>query len=380
MSVEPVAAHPLVSCADAIEAALKEVAGVDPVFLATGDKADVLVRLHVLEGRLTGLRLRVMAGADELAADHSVATWLAAETRTEPRTHAGDLALARVLERRWHRLSGGVAEGSVNLPQARVIADALDDLPKAEVDPETLARAEEALVQYAATYGPGQLRRLGRRILEVTAPDTCDEQEGRALEREERRAAALANWSATSRSARPKHVGWPAAPTSLPWCSGAGARCSTSVGADGSSPPLNARPWPSATVAVAPRAAPSPHRGARPITRLDRRRPAVARTSPTASCCARGTTTARPRPSFRGEASARRRLPVPDGSGRVICPGHCQPRWLVRRAQAGPITASGSSPSDLRTVRAALRPGRPETEPPGCVVAPVTKSRGMSVS
>ena len=124
------AAHPLVSCADAIEAALKEVAGVDPVFLATGDKADVLVRLHVLEGRLTGLRLRVMAGADELAADHSVATWLAAETRTEPRTHAGDLALARALEWRWHRLSGGVAEGSVNLPQARVIADALDDLPR----------------------------------------------------------------------------------------------------------------------------------------------------------------------------------------------------------------------------------------------------------
>jgi hypothetical protein len=88
-------------CADAIEAALKDAAGVDPAFLKTDDKADVLLRLHALEGRLTGLRLRVMAHADELAeatADHSAATWLAAETRTDPRAQAGDLAMARALD------------------------------------------------------------------------------------------------------------------------------------------------------------------------------------------------------------------------------------------------------------------------------------------
>jgi hypothetical protein len=73
MSIEPVAAHlvdpahPLVACADAVEAALKDVAGVDPAFLRARDKAEVLVRLHTLEGRLTGLRLRVMAAAEELA-------------------------------------------------------------------------------------------------------------------------------------------------------------------------------------------------------------------------------------------------------------------------------------------------------------------------
>src|SRR3954447_27070729 len=76
MSVEPVAPHPIVSCADAIEAALKDVAGVDPAFMNVDDKANVLRRLHALEGRLTGLRLRVMAAAEELAettADHNVA-------------------------------------------------------------------------------------------------------------------------------------------------------------------------------------------------------------------------------------------------------------------------------------------------------------------
>lgn len=103
MSVEANARHPLLSCADAVEAALKDVAGVDPAFLTTDDKADLLRRLQALEARLTGLRLRVMAASGELAdatADHSVATWLAVETRTDPRTQAGDLALARSLERR----------------------------------------------------------------------------------------------------------------------------------------------------------------------------------------------------------------------------------------------------------------------------------------
>jgi hypothetical protein len=40
MSVEANARHPLLSCADAVEAALKDVAGVDPAFLTTDDKAD----------------------------------------------------------------------------------------------------------------------------------------------------------------------------------------------------------------------------------------------------------------------------------------------------------------------------------------------------
>jgi hypothetical protein len=44
-------------------------------------------------------------------------------------------------------------------------------------------------------YGPRELRRLGRRILEVAAPEKCDEHEARLLEREERRAAARAGLS-----------------------------------------------------------------------------------------------------------------------------------------------------------------------------------------
>jgi hypothetical protein len=186
------------ACADAVEAALKDVAGVDPGFMRTGEKAEALRRLDRLESRLAGLRMRVMATAGEVAeatADHSVATWLAAETRTDPRERPGELGLARGLERRWTRLAAAVADGSANLAQARVIAQALEDLPQAEVGAEGLVRAEEALIGYAATYGPRQLRRLGRRILEVAAPEACEQAEGRALEREERRAAAVSSLS-----------------------------------------------------------------------------------------------------------------------------------------------------------------------------------------
>jgi hypothetical protein len=190
--------HPVLACLDAVEAALKDVAGVDPAFMGADDKAEALRRLVPLESQVTGLRLRVMAGAGELAertADHSVATWLAAESRTDVRAQMADLKLAQALERRWVRLGAAVGEGAVTVPQARVIAAALDDLPRAEVGEEVLGRAEEALIGYAAEHGPRALRRLGRRILEVAAPDECDVQEAKALEREERHAEAVASLS-----------------------------------------------------------------------------------------------------------------------------------------------------------------------------------------
>ena len=190
--------HPILACADALDAALKDVRDVDPAFMRVEEKANALRRLSRLADQVEGLRLRLMAASDELAestADHSVATWLAAETRTDARARSGELALARSLVRRWSRLGEAVVDGTVNLPQARVIVNALQDLPEREVGPDVLGRAEEALIEYAGQHGPRELRRLGRRILEVAAPDSCEEQEGRAHEREERRGAAVTSLS-----------------------------------------------------------------------------------------------------------------------------------------------------------------------------------------
>lgn len=191
-------AHPILACADAIETALAEVASVDPAFMTTGDKADALRRLSRLADRLRALQWRVMAAADELAAttaDRSVATWVAVETRTEAPAETRDLVLARDLDRRWTRLGAALSAGEVNLAQARVVARALDDLPATEVGSETSAQAEVTLIELAAEHGPRALRRLGRRILEVVAPESCDQHEAAALEREERRAATLTSLS-----------------------------------------------------------------------------------------------------------------------------------------------------------------------------------------
>ena len=150
--------HPLLACADAIEAALKDVAGVDPAFMPTGDKAEVLRRLDRLGDQVAALRMRVMANADDVAestADPNVATWLAAETHTDPRDRSGELALAQALDRRWTRLAAAVLDGSVALSQARIIASSLEDLPETEVGPEGLARAEEALIGYAGEHAAG---------------------------------------------------------------------------------------------------------------------------------------------------------------------------------------------------------------------------------
>jgi len=93
-----------------------------------------------------------MANADEVAeatADHGIATWLAAETHTDPRVRARELAFARSLDRRWTRLSAAIIDGSVHVGQAQVIARALEDLPDDVLGAEALDRAEEALIGYA---------------------------------------------------------------------------------------------------------------------------------------------------------------------------------------------------------------------------------------
>ena len=51
-----------------------------------------------------------------------------------------------------------------------------------------VATAEKALVEYAATFAPKELRRLGGRILDIVAPEVGEEQERKRLEGEERKA------------------------------------------------------------------------------------------------------------------------------------------------------------------------------------------------
>ena len=67
MERQPERVHPVLACADAVEQALKDVGGVDPDFMTTHEKAEALTRLDRLADQVTALRLRVMAGAGDVA-------------------------------------------------------------------------------------------------------------------------------------------------------------------------------------------------------------------------------------------------------------------------------------------------------------------------
>ncbi|MEI5674416.1 MULTISPECIES: HNH endonuclease signature motif containing protein [unclassified Nocardioides] len=174
--------HPIRVAVREIDHALKTVADVNPSFMTTPDKAAALRELAVLEARVGELRLRVAADACDVAEEHGardVGAWTAHAVRRRRADCARELRLALALADR-PVLAAAVREGAVNLDQAHVIADALAALP-GDVDAEVVDRAEVALVGYAADFDPTELHRLGRRILDVVAPEVAEAVEARHL-------------------------------------------------------------------------------------------------------------------------------------------------------------------------------------------------------
>lgn len=189
-------AHPILTATEQLHAVLTEVAEVNPTFMATSDKAAALCALGRVQARLDELRLRVLAGAGEVAAEtgsRDGAAWLSHTTRVRVHDARADLRLARSLETRYLAVALGLREGRVNLAQAVVITQSLDDLPR-DTPGDLVAEAEQVLVGYAETFEPRQLARLGRRILDVVAPNIAEAAEARrlaALEDDARRRTRL---------------------------------------------------------------------------------------------------------------------------------------------------------------------------------------------
>lgn len=188
--------HPILACAESVDAALTEVAAVDATFMRPEDKRAALLHLTHLENQLTSLRLRVMAASDDVAQNdgaRDVAAWVAHHARTDEGAERRDLALAEMLDRSWGQVGSALTAGEVNVAQARVIAHALGELPADKISPEVMAQAEAHLVAEAAHFGPRELRVLGRRVLDIVAPEIAEQHEAEALADEEQRA-----WRRTS--------------------------------------------------------------------------------------------------------------------------------------------------------------------------------------
>jgi hypothetical protein len=175
--------HPIVAAVGSVRATLKSVGDANPTFMSTDDKAAALAELVRAEGQLAELRLRILADAGDLAAataTKDAAGWLAKVTRTRFSEARADLALAAALDGERPVLAAAMRDGAATLAQAHVIHRAITALP-ARIDADTIARAEAHLVAQAAHFGPKELGRLGRHILDVVAPEIAEEAEARRL-------------------------------------------------------------------------------------------------------------------------------------------------------------------------------------------------------
>lgn len=181
--------HPLLRALGRVDRALDAVAPLDPAYLPASDKARALRAVSRELARLEGLRLELLAAADDLALEEgarSAGVWLAQETRAGAPSGVRDQRLAEGLDR-WGDVRRALREGLIIPTQAGVIVSALDDLPD-DLEPELLTKACAQLLADAGHFGPRELRILGRRVLEVIAPEVAEGHEERLLRAEERRA------------------------------------------------------------------------------------------------------------------------------------------------------------------------------------------------
>ena len=179
--------HPVLAAVVAVTGALELVGEANPSFMATDQKATTLLEIARAKAQLAELELRVLATADDVAADtaaRDVAAWLHHHTHQRPEALRADLQLAQALDRTYGLVAEAMRAGDCNSAQAQVITQALDDLP-GDLDVAIKTQAEETLVAYAREFDPTQLRRLGRRILEVIAPEIAEHEEARRLAAEE---------------------------------------------------------------------------------------------------------------------------------------------------------------------------------------------------
>src|SRR3954463_1188110 len=112
----PLEEHPLLRALTSVDAALDDVAGLDPTYLGTREKERALLAVQRELSRLEGLRLELLAAAGDVADEHaarSVGCWLAVETRSGARQGVRDQRLADRLAR-WTDVRTALRDGLVN--------------------------------------------------------------------------------------------------------------------------------------------------------------------------------------------------------------------------------------------------------------------------
>jgi hypothetical protein len=189
--------HPVAAAVTRIHAELDALVDTGVWSLRPTELATTLPALTRAKARLAELELRVAHHAaraglgSEVGAADTTAWWATTTHMTKPEAHR--LArLADALDAAHEPVRDAMAAGNLLLDQAQVIVDAVDALPANLVDPEVTAQAETHLIGLAADHDAKALRILGRRILDVVAPQISEHHQRQVLAREEEHARQAA--------------------------------------------------------------------------------------------------------------------------------------------------------------------------------------------
>ncbi|MDR7255452.1 hypothetical protein J2X46_004459 [Nocardioides sp. BE266] len=193
-----------------VHGSLTEVGEVSLGGLSDDDVVRLVDELDAAVSRLTRELCRVVAEADRRRLGDATGArhfhqWWAGRSRHTHADAARLTKLGRALEDDLHAPTGrALGTGELRVEQARVIVHAVDAIPAtvhtAEgatriIDPTVRAQARDHLLAAAAEHDAKALRRLGRRILDVVAPELGEIQEAAVLEAEESRAAATVDFT-----------------------------------------------------------------------------------------------------------------------------------------------------------------------------------------
>lgn len=192
------AGSPLVARAlEQLDLALGDLHELSLTGLADADVTRLLDTLTAAAGRVRCATGRVAVEVDRrrLADDdgaRNTPAWWSHRARLTRGEAGRILGHAKRLAATLHAPVGeALAAGRLRTDQAEVIVDAVDALPD-RVDAGLRGEARDRLLTAADEHDARALRILGRRILDVIAPDIAEAEEQRQLEAEEARAAAKA--------------------------------------------------------------------------------------------------------------------------------------------------------------------------------------------
>ncbi|QIK66737.1 DUF222 domain-containing protein [Nocardioides sp. HDW12B] len=181
--------------------------GVDGVAvgcLSAAEAGESVLELGEVMARLKGLQLALMARADEqdvsTCADGgpaavNTAAWLSHRGLVAGRVARGEVRRCRELTGQYAATGSALLAGDLDVAQAEVIVSSLNRLP-GDLEVEDRVRAEKVMLAEAGRLDAEQLRAVGRRLLEVIAPEVAEEVEAARLAKEED-AAAARTWLTT---------------------------------------------------------------------------------------------------------------------------------------------------------------------------------------